>query len=111
MREYLSKEVKVVVDRPLCSRHPEHEDLYYTLNYGYVPNTTAPDGEEIDAYIIGEFEPIKEFTGTVVAIIHRKNDIEDKLVVAKNPKKYHKDQILALVEFQERFFEIEIITC
>lgn len=111
MLDYLSKEINVIVDRPLCSKHPEHASIYYSLNYGYIPNTSAPDGEEIDAYIIGEFKPLKEFTGTVVAILHRKNDNEDKLVVARNPNKYTKEQIQALVEFQERFFDTEIITC
>lgn len=103
MREYLGKQVKVIIDRPLASKHPEH-DHYYPINYGYIPNTTAGDGEEVDAYIIGEFLPLKEYTGTVVAIIHRFNDVEDKLVVSKEPNKYSKEQIEALVEFQERFF-------
>lgn len=109
MREYLSKKVRVIVDRPLGTRHPEHKDLLYTLNYGYVPGTVSPDGEEIDAYIVGEFEPLQEFAGTVIAIVHRKNDIEDKLVVAKDSHKYSREQIQALVEFQERFFNSEII--
>lgn len=101
--------MRVVVDRPLGSRHPEHKNIYYTLNYGCVPGTASPDGEEIDAYIVGEFEPLREFTGTVIAIVHRKNDIEDKLVVTKFPGKYNREQIQALVEFQERFFDSEII--
>ncbi|MEZ0536623.1 inorganic diphosphatase [Caldicellulosiruptoraceae bacterium PP1] len=92
MLEYLNKKVKVIVDRPLCSKQPEHE-IYYLLNYGYIPNTISNDGEEIDAYIIGEFKPLKEFEGFVIAIIHRKNDIEDKLVVSKYPGKYSKEQI------------------
>ncbi|MCX7883938.1 MAG: inorganic diphosphatase [Caloramator sp.] len=108
MREYLNKKVKVIVDRPLCSKHIEHE-IYYPLNYGYVPDTISKDGEEIDAYIIGEFQPLKEFEGVVIAIVHRKNDIEDKLVVSKHKHKYSKEQIQALVEFQERFFDSEII--
>jgi len=108
MREYLNKKVKVIVDRPLCSKHPEHE-IYYLLNYGYIPNTISEDGEEVDAYIIGEFQPLKEFEGVVIAIIHRKNDVEDKLVISKHPHKYSKEQIQALVEFQERFFDSEII--
>lgn len=108
MREYLNKKVKVIVDRPLCQKHPEHE-IYYSLNYGYVPDTISKDGEEIDAYIIGEFQPLKEFEGVVIAIVHRKNDIEDKLVVSKHQHKYSKEQIQALVEFQERFFDSEII--
>jgi len=108
MREYLNKKVKVIIDRPLGSKHPDHE-IYYPLNYGYIPNTVSGDGEEMDAYIIGEFEPLKEFEGIVVALIHRKNDVEDKLIVSKYPGKYSKEQIAVLVEFQERFFDSEIV--
>lgn len=108
MLDYLSKKVKVIVDRPLGSKHPEH-DIYYTLNYGYISDTIAGDGEEIDAYILGEFKQLKEFEGTVIAVVHRKNDIEDKLVVSKYVNKYSKDQIEALIELQERFFDSEVI--
>ncbi len=98
----------VIIDRPLTSRHPEH-NIFYPINYGYIPNTISGDGKEIDAYIIGEFLPLEKYEGIVVAIIHRFNDIEDKLVVAKQTNKYNKEQISALVEFQEKFFESEII--
>lgn len=107
MREYLGKKVKVEMDRPLGSKHPKHGWIY-TLNYGFIPNTVAGDGEEIDAYIVGEFIPLETFEGTVIAIIHRKNDNEDKLVVS-NKNSYTRDQIYALTEFQERFFESDII--
>ncbi|WP_279373302.1 hypothetical protein [Clostridium arbusti] len=39
------------------------------------------------------------------------DDNQDKMVVARNSNKYNRQQIEALVEFQERFFDIEIITC
>lgn len=74
--------VKVVVDRPLGSYHPKHKDMYYPINYGYIEGIIAPDGEEQDAYIIGVDEPVKEFAGRIIAIIHRNNDIEGKWVVA-----------------------------
>ena len=45
--------VTVTVDRPLGSYHPEHKDMYYPINYGYVEGVLAPDGEEQDAYILG----------------------------------------------------------
>ncbi|MBD7913340.1 inorganic diphosphatase [Clostridium cibarium] len=109
MESYLGKFVKVKMDRPLGSKHPKH-NFIYSLNYGFIPNTTAGDGEEIDVYIIGEFEPLETYEGYVVAIIKRINDIEYKLVVCKELNKYSKDQIKALVEFQERFFESTIIT-
>ncbi len=67
--------VKVTVDRPLGSYHPKHKDMYYPINYGYIENIIAPDGEEQDAYILGVETPVKEFTGKVIAIIHRKNDV------------------------------------
>ena len=109
MESYLGKLVTVKMDRPLGSRHPKH-NFIYSLNYGFIPNTTSGYGEEIDVYIIGEFEPLETYEGYVVAIIKRINDIEDKLVVCKELNKYNKEQIKALVEFQERFFESTIIT-
>lgn len=108
MDNYLGKLVKVKVDRPLGSKHPKH-NFIYSLNYGFIPNTISGDGEEIDAYVIGEFEPLEIYEVYVVAIIKRINDIEDKLVVCKELNKYNNEQIKALVEFQERFFESTII--
>lgn len=106
----LGKKVKVIIDRPLGSFHPNHKDIFYTLNYGYIPNTLALDNEEIDAYVLGVNEPIKEFIGIVIAIIHRLNDVEDKLIVAKENTYFSKEEIKQLVNFQEQYFDIEIIT-
>lgn len=104
MEEYLERFVKVIVDRPLGTKHPSH-GFFYPINYGYIPGTVSGDGEEIDVYIIGEFEPVDNYSGFVVAIIKRENDNEDKLVVCKEKNKYNVDQIKALIEFQERFFD------
>lgn len=104
MESYLGKKVDVIIDRKLGSNHPIH-NFIYTLNYGYIPNTVSGEGEEIDVYVIGEFEPLDKYSGYVVALIKRENDIEDKLVVCKDLNKYNKEQIKALLEFQERFFK------
>ena len=101
--------VKVIVDRPLGSVHPKHNDLIYTVNYGYIPEVFALDGEEQDAYILGVNEPVTEFVGKVIAIIHRLNDIEDKWVVAPEGKSFTKKEIANLVAFQEKFFDTEIV--
>lgn len=77
----LGQTVTVTVDRPLGSVHPEHKDLRYPVNYGYVQGVIAQDGEEQDAHILGVGEPVTEFSGKVIAVIHRKDDVEDKLVV------------------------------
>ena len=101
--------VKVIVDRPMGTHHPDHKDLIYSVNYGYVPEIFAPDGEAQDAYILGVNEPVAEFVGKVIAIIHRLNDIEDKLVVVPEGKHFTKKEIENLVAFQEKFFDIEIV--
>ena len=106
--DYLGKEVILKIDRPLGSRHPQY-GFIYMINYGYVPDTISGDGEELDAYLIGESEPVKTSSGKVIAIIHRTNDGDDKLIVSKNGNDYSDDAIRALTEFQERFFDSIII--
>ena len=105
----LGKIVTVTVDRPLGSYHPDYPDLYYPVNYGYIEGTVAGDGEEIDAYVLGIDTLVSELRGRVVAIIHRKNDTEDKLVVAPDNIKLTEKEILDRTFFQERYFDIEII--
>lgn len=100
--------VKVMIDRPLGTFHPRHKDIYYAVNYGYIPGVMAPDGEEQDAYILGVNQPVKEFTGKVIAIIHRFDDVEEKWVVAPEDAFFTKDEILRQVDFQERYFRTEI---
>ena len=100
--------VKVIVDRPLGSYHPNHKDIYYSVNYGYIPNIIAPDGEEQDAYILGIDEPVTEFVGKVIAIIHRIDDVEDKWVVVPDNISFTKEEIIEQVAFQEQFFQTEI---
>lgn len=107
-KDYLGKEVMVEIDRQLGTRHPKH-NFMYMLNYGFIPNTISGDGEELDAYLLGEFEPVSSSKGQVIAIIHRTNDDDDKLIVSKDGKDYSDEAIRALTEFQEKFFESVII--
>lgn len=99
----------VTVDRSIGSVHPKHSDMVYKLNYGYIKGIIAPDGEEQDAYIVGVDVPVTEFTGKIIAIIHRKNDIESKWVVAPEGKHFSKTEIKRLTHFQEQYFDTEII--
>ena len=104
----MNKFAKVIIDRPLGSYHPTHKDICYTVNYGYIPVTIAGDLEEQDAYILGVDIPLQEFEGEVIAIIHRKDDIEDKWVVIPTGTKLSEKQIQELVHFQEQYFDIFI---
>ena len=105
----LGKIVKVTIDRPLGSYHPNHKDLYYPLNYGFVEGIIGGDGEYQDAYVLGVYEPIKEYTGKVIAIIHRLDDVEDKWIVAPTEMTFTAEEIYNQVQFQERYFRIEIL--
>lgn len=96
------------IDRPLGSCHPTH-GFIYPVNYGFLPDTRAPDGDEIDAYLLGVFEPVETFTGVCIAIVHRLDDEDDKLVIVPQGMNYSEEQVLALVEFQERFFQPVIL--
>lgn len=103
-KEYLHKTITIKIDRPLGAHHPKH-NFIYPVNYGYVPNTKNTDGEELDAYLLGVFDPVEEYCGKVIAIIHRLNDDDDKLIVVPQDKTYTDDAIRALTEFQEQYFE------
>ena len=105
---FIGQTVEVEMDRPLGTRHPKH-NFMYSVNYGYVPGTVSGDGEELDAYVLGVFEPLNSYIGKCIAVIHRTNDDDDKLVVVPEGKNYTDEEIRALTEFQERFFESEII--
>ena len=105
LKNCLGRTVTVTVDRPLGSYHPKHKDMYYPVNYGYIEGLMAPDGEEQDAYILGVGEPVKEFTGRVIAIVHRNDDIEEKLVVAPENISFSKEEIEREIHFQEQYFD------
>ena len=105
---YLNRMVRVEIDRPLGSRHPRF-DLVYTVNYGYVPGAMAPDGEELDAYVIGVDHPLISYEGLCVAVVKRIDDNDDKLVVTEADLHFGDEEILALVNFQERFFQSTLV--
>lgn len=109
LKTLLGKEVLVIVDRPYGSVHPKHPNIHYSVNYGYIELMKAPDGEYQDAYILGINEPVESYKGIVIAIIHRTNDVEDKLVVAPKGMTFTDDEILSSVNFQEQYFESVIV--
>lgn len=107
--EIIGKKIKVKIDRPLGTNHPKHHDIVYPINYGYVEDIFALDGEEQDCYVLGVDEPISDFEGEVIAIIKRLDDVEDKWVVAGEGVNYTDEEILKQVYFQEQYFHIKLI--
>lgn len=107
-KQFLGKDVDVVIDRQLGTKHPKH-GFVYDVNYGFVAGVLAPDGEELDAYYLGVDKPVERGTGKCVAIIHRTNDDDDKLVVVAEGFDPSDEEIDSLVQFQEKWFEHQIV--
>ena len=106
--EYLNKTLEIKIDRPMGNKHPKH-GFIYPVNYGYVPNTVSGDGEELDAYVLGIYEPLGTFTGKCIAIIHRTNDNDDKLIIVPKNKTFTNEEIKVLTDFQEQYFKSTIL--
>ncbi len=108
-KQFLGKKVKIKIDRPLGSAHPKH-GFIYPINYGYVEGITAPDGEYLDAYLLNVNEPKREVEGVCVAIVHRLNDDDDKLVLVPDSSiKLSDEEIMNAVHFQEQWFESIVV--
>ena len=106
--KYIGNIVQVKIERPLNSKHPKY-GFVYPVNYGFVPNTISEDGEELDCYVLGVNKMIESFEGKCIAVIHRTNDNDDKLIVVPEGKNYTDEEIRKLTNFQEQYFESEII--
>lgn len=106
--QYIGKEVSATIDRPMHSKHPTH-GYEYPINYGYIPNTTSGDGEELDCYVLGVNEPIESYTGDCIAVIHRIDDDDDKLIIVPKGRTLTDEEIRNATNFQEQYFESEII--
>lgn len=105
---YLGKMVDIQVDRPLGSSHPKYKEMIYPVNYGFLPNVFGGNGEELDVYLLGVDVPVKQYRARIIGIVHRKNDIEDKLVAAPENMNFSKEKIEKAVYFQEQYYKSEI---
>ncbi|MCI8471423.1 MAG: NUDIX domain-containing protein [Clostridia bacterium] len=107
--QYIGKEVEVKVERTIGSSHLEYPETIYPINYGFVPKTMSGDGEELDCYILGEDKPVKQYRGKCIAVIHRLEEDDDKLIIAPNNKNFTNEEIKQLTYFQERHFKSIVI--
>ena len=104
----MGKIVNVKMDRPLGSKHPKH-GFIYPVNYGFVPNTVSGDGEELDAYVLAVNTPLETFSGRCIAVIHRTDDDDDKLIVVPNGQNITDKEIEEQTKFQEQWFKHIIV--
>lgn len=106
VRPFLGKTVDVEIDRPIGYVHTKGEKtLVYPINYGYIPGVLGGDGEELDVYVLGPTEPVERFRGRIIAIVYRRDDVEDKLVAAPEGASYSHDEIRDALHFQEKYYD------
>ncbi len=101
--------VKVMVDRPLGSYHPENKKMRYPVNYGYIEEIMVPAEEKQEAYILGVDKPVESFTGEIIAIVHRDNDVKEKWVVAPKGSRFTVEQITSRIKFAEKNFPSHLV--
>ena len=96
-------------DRPLGYVHRKSGyELVYPLNYGYIPGVLGGDGEELDVYLLGVNEPVESFTGRIIGIAHRADDVEDKLIMAPLDMIFTREEVERAVHFQEQYYDTHI---
>ncbi|MBO6229218.1 MAG: methyltransferase domain-containing protein [Ruminiclostridium sp.] len=103
--DIIGRQVSGRIDRPLGSAHPRIPDLIYPVNYGFVEGEYAGDGAEQDIYLLGVDEPRENFTGKVIAVWHRYNDVEDKWIVTPDGADISDEDIIKSIDFQEKYFD------
>ena len=109
VKAYLGKKVVIGIDRPVGYVHQkENYSLTYPINYGYIPEVLGGDGEELDVYLLGVNEPVEQYECEIIAIAHRNNDVEDKLVGAPVGMRFTKEEIKAAIHFQEQYYDTQI---
>lgn len=108
VKSYLGKTVTISIDRPIGSVHPKNNDIIYPINYGFIPGVLGGDGEELDVYLLGVDAPVKEYTARIIGIVHRRNDVEDKLVAAPEGMNFSTEKIEKATRFQEQYYDSEI---
>ncbi len=109
IKEYLGKTVRIEIDRPIGYVHKKEKyTLTYPINYGYIPGVFGGDGEELDVYLLGVSEPVREYTCKIIGAVIRKNDVEDKLIAAPEKMNFTADEAYEMIKFQEQWYDTEI---
>ena len=106
---YLGKTVTIEIDRPIGYVHIKGEKtLIYPINYGYIPGVLGGDGEELDVYLMGVDHEVSSYTGRIIGIVYRADDVEDKLIAAPEGMQFTQDEMAAAIHFQEKYYETHV---
>lgn len=109
VKAYLGETVDIKIDRPIGYIHKkEGYSLTYPINYGYIPDVIGGDGEELDVYLLGVDELVAEYRAKIIGIVHRHNDVEDKLIASPEGSVFYQNEIAQAIHFQEQYYDTHI---
>ena len=109
VESYLGKVVTIGIDRPIGYVHHKGEKtLVYPINYGYIPDVLGGDGEELDVFLVGVDTPVESYTGRIIGIAYRADDVEDKLIMAPEGVSFTAEEMARAVYFQEKYYKTTI---
>ena len=109
LRPYLGQTLTIEIDRPVGYVHRKGEkNLVYPINYGYIPGVLGGDGEELDVFLLGVDQPVATYTGRIVGIVYRADDVEDKLIMAPEGMTPTVAEMTEAVHFQEKYYDSHV---
>ena len=109
LRPYLGQTVTIEIDRPMGYVHRKGEKtLVYPINYGFIPHVLGGDGEELDVFLLGVDYPVETFTGRIIGIVYRADDVEDKLIMAPDGMDFTVEEMTEAVYFQEKYYHSHV---
>ena len=109
VESYLGKTVTIEIDRPIGYKHHKGgKTLLYPINYGYIPGVLGGDDEELDVFLVGVDAPVTTYTGRIIGIVYRADDVEDKLIMAPPDKTFTAEEMARAVYFQEKYYQTTI---
>ena len=109
LRPYRGKTVTIDIDRPIGYVHHKGEKtLVYPINYGYIPGVLGGDGEELDVFLMGVDHPVTTYTGRIIGIVYRADDVEDKLIMAPEGMDFSVEDMTKAVFFQEKYYDSHV---
>ena len=109
LKPYLGKAVTIGIDRPMGYVHVKGDKtLVYPINYGYIPDVLGGDGEELDVFLLGVDHPVESYTGRIIGIVYRADDVEDKLVMAPVGMDFTVAEIEEAIRFQEQYYDSHV---
>ena len=74
----LVSDSEIIIDRPKGTAHPRYPDFVYSVDYGYLKNTSSMDGGGIDVWV-GSGEKRIDAIMCIVDLI--KKDSEIKILI------------------------------